>query len=308
MMDSLLSLYSDHGLSAIFLVTLAARIGAPFPAAPLLVVAGALGRSAQPSIGVVAVASILANLAGDAVWFGAGRVGGTRVLRILCRVSMSPDVCVRQSEDLIARWGGASLVAAKFVPGVSVVAAPMAGALGMRWPPFIAYAILAGAIWTLLFLGIGAMFEGSMERVLDMLANGGLYGGALLACLLTAFVAYRWQRRRSFRQSVDVPRISVLELRERIDSGRAPMIVDVRPPSGVRMDPRQIPGSVNVGLADIKAFALELTHDQEVVLYCNCPNEASAAHAAVLLTRTGVLCARPLAGGMEAWFAGHSSI
>jgi membrane protein DedA with SNARE-associated domain/rhodanese-related sulfurtransferase len=305
MVEDLLAFLSAHALTAIFLVTFAARVGAPVPAAPLLVAAGALGHSAQVPLGSLAAASILANLAGDAVWFVAGKHWGHRVLRVVCRVSLSPDSCVQQSENLILRWGGPSLIAAKFVPGVSIVAAPMAGALGMSWPRFIGYALLAGAAWTLVFLGAGVVFDTSVERVLDVLAGGGVLGGAVLASVLVAFGGYRWHRRRAFRRAVNVPRIRVGELRALMDSERAPVIVDVRPPASVQVDPRRIPGAVNVELSRIEAFARELPREREVVVYCNCPNEASAARAAVLLAQGGGRRARPLDGGLDAWFAAN---
>ena len=303
MIQELLAFLSAHGLAAIFVVTLAARVGVPVPAAPLLVIAGALGEAAHLRLVSVAAVAIVANLLGDAVWFAAGRLWGHRVLRIVCRVSLSPDSCVRQSEDLILSWGGISLVAAKFVPGVSVVAAPMAGALAMPWLRFIAYGVLAGSAWTLVFLGAGALFGADVERLLALLAGGGMLGGALLAVLLVAFVGYRWHRRRAFRRAVDVPRIAVAELRALMDSARPPAIIDVRAPSSVQVDPRQIPGAVTVEFARIEAYARELPLDREVVLYCNCPHEDSAAQAALLLAAAGVQRARPLAGGLDAWFA-----
>ena len=128
-MHDLVALLLAHGALIVFAVTLAARIGAPVPASPLLVVAGSLVEAGQISLAAVLAVSIAANVIGDGIWFGAGRRYGYQVLKLLCRISMSPDSCVRQSESFITRWGGSSLIAAKFVPGVSVVAAPMSGAL-----------------------------------------------------------------------------------------------------------------------------------------------------------------------------------
>lgn len=302
MIQDLLAFLSAHGLAAVFLVTFAARVGVPVPAAPLLVVAGALGSSGQMSLSLVTLVSLLANLAGDTVWFAAGRLWGHRVLRVVCRVSLSADSCVRQSEELILRWGGSSLVAAKFVPGVSAVAAPMAGALGMAWLRFIVFGLLSGAFWTLLFLAIGVVFAAHVERVLDVLAGAGLLGGAVLAAALVAFLAYRWHRRRASRAALDVPRIEVAELRALLDAGRAPVIVDVRSAPSMQVDPRRIPQALHVVLADMESFARTLPRDREVVFYCACPNEASAAQAAVLVRRAGGR-ARPLAGGLDAWYA-----
>ena len=303
-MQELLSLLAAHGVLAVFAVTFAARVGAPMPAAPLLVMAGALGQAGQLSLWAAAGASLLANLAGDAIWFWGGRRWGYRVLSLLCKLSLSPDTCVRQSESLILRWGGHSLVAAKFVPGISVVAAPMAGALAMSWRRFIAFGLLAGAAWTFAFLGLGMVFSTQVAQVLDRLASGGMLAAAVLACALAAFVGWRWWRRHRFRRSLAVPRIGVDELRALLSADPAPVIVDVRSAATVQLDPRQIPGARNVEVSGIAALARELPAGVEVVLYCNCPNEASAASAALQLMDQCVLRARPLEGGLDAWFAG----
>ena len=196
-MNTLLAFLATYGLAAIFLVTLAARVGIPIPAAPMLVAAGALRGPAELSLLAVAAASILANLAGDAVWFAAGRLWGERVMRLMCRVSLSPDHCMHQSAHLIVHWGGSSLIAAKFVPGVSVVAAPMAGALGMSWVRFAVYGLVSGGVWTLVFLGLGYACATHVEKGLSMVAGEGILGGAVFALLLLGFLGYRWLRRRA---------------------------------------------------------------------------------------------------------------
>ncbi|PNG53937.1 DedA family protein [Variovorax sp. B4] len=146
-MNDLVALLSAQGAAVVFLATLATRLGAPVPAAPFLVVAGGLAVDGQLSFIAVMLASVLGNILGDGAWFLAGRRWGYRVMRFLCRVSLSADTCVRRSESILGRWGGLSLIAAKFVPGVSVVAPPMAGALGMSNARFLAYETLAAAIW-----------------------------------------------------------------------------------------------------------------------------------------------------------------
>jgi membrane protein DedA with SNARE-associated domain/rhodanese-related sulfurtransferase len=302
-MHQLVALLVAHGVPILFAVTLAARIGAPLPASPLLVVAGGLVAAGQMSLAAALAASIAANLLGDAVWFVAGRRHGYRVMRQLCRISLSPDSCVRQSEALITRWGGSSLVAAKFVPGVSVIAAPMAGALGMSTRRFAAYDVLAAVVWTLAFMALGMVFSAQIQQVFDVMASTGKLATAVLVLVLAAIVALRYWRRRRFLRELAMPRIGVDELHALIEQGSAPIVIDVRSEAGVQIDPRRIPGAVLVPLRDMHAKGAELAADREIVLYCNCPNEASAARAAGILIARGLARARPLAGGLEAWIA-----
>jgi len=303
-MQELVALLSQHGVLIVFAVTLAARIGAPVPAAPMLVVAGGLASAGEFSAVAAFAASLLANVAGDTVWFMSGREYGHRVMRVLCRISMSPDSCVRQSESLILRWGGYSLIAAKFVPGVSVVAAPMAGALAMSWPRFISFELVAAALWTTAFLGLGMLFTAQIQQILDVMASTGAVALGLLLLILAALLAMRYWRRRSFLREVDMPRISVDELRSLMRHAEPPIVVDVRSPTSVEVDDRRIPGALSIELHEVPDKVATLPRDREIVLYCNCPNEASAARAARVLMAQGFRKVRPLAGGLDAWVAG----
>jgi membrane protein DedA with SNARE-associated domain/rhodanese-related sulfurtransferase len=301
--ETLVALLMQHGASIVFVATLAARVGAPVPAGPLLVVAGGLSASGQLPVAAVFIAALVANLAGDALWFAGGRRYGHRIMRLLCRVSLSPDTCVRQSESLILRWGGSSLIAAKFVPGVSVVAAPMAGALAMPWRTFMAFDLAAAALWSSVFLGLGLLFRSQITQILDVMSGAGGAALAALALAIAMAVGLRFWRRWHARRALGLPRVGVGELRDLLRAGHDPVIIDVRSPEAMTLDVRIIPGARLVTLRDIAALATELPTDREVILYCDCPNEASAALAAQRLMALGVLRARPLAGGLDAWFA-----
>lgn len=302
-MATLIALLIEHGVLLVFAVTLAARVGAPVPAAPLLVVAGGLAAGGQLSWAWAFAVAIAANLIGDGVWFQAGRAYGHRVMKLLCRISLSPDSCVRQSESLITRWGGSSLVAAKFLPGISVVAAPMAGALGMPLARFLAFDIAAGALWSGLFLLLGLLLADQIQQVLDMLASAGLVALLALLAIVAALVARRWWRRRSFLRDVDTARISIDEAIALVDGGREPLFVDVRAAGNVAVDPRMIPGARLADLSDIARHAATLPRDRELVLYCNCPNEVSAAMAVKVLNEHGFTKVRALVGGLDGWEA-----
>lgn len=307
-----------HGVAVVFVATLLARLGAPVPASAVLVVAGGLISSGQLPFVQIVVAAIVANLLGDAAWFYAGRIFGNRVMRVLCRISMSPDTCVRQSESLISRWGGSALIAAKFVPGVSVVASPMAGALRMSLRRFLAFDTLAAAIWVAAFMIPGWLFSAQIEVVLDALTDASAVALLVLAVAIAVALALRYWRRRRTLLASDLPRIGVDELRVLLATDMPPLVVDVRSEASIQLDRRRIPGAIDLHLkalqssrtlADLLApsgspgTVVAWPLDREVVLYCDCPNEVSAALAAQLLARRGVLRARPLAGGLSAWIA-----
>jgi membrane protein DedA with SNARE-associated domain/rhodanese-related sulfurtransferase len=302
-MNDLVTLVATHGALLVFGATLAARLGAPVPAAPFLVVAASLH---EVSLAAVFAVAVVASVLGDSGWFLAGRRYGYRMLKLLCKLSISPDSCVTQSESFFGRWGGSSLLAAKFLPGVSVVAPPMAGALGMSTLSFIGYDLLASAAWALCFLGLGLVFRDQIQAVVDVLSTMG--GGALagLAVVVLVYLALRYWRRRHFLRDTGLQRIGVDELRQLIDGDAAPVIVDVRSELGRSMDARCIPGALPLGLDVLRDAVETLPPGRLVVAYCNCPNDASAVAAARLLADAGRPSVRPLAGGLEAWIAaGH---
>jgi membrane protein DedA with SNARE-associated domain/rhodanese-related sulfurtransferase len=300
-MRELIPLLVAHGAAIVFAITLAARVGAPVPAAPLLVVAGGVGMSGRVSLAVVLLVSIAANVIGDAVWYQAGRWRGHRVMKLLCRISLSPDTCVRQSESILSRWGGSSLIAAKFLPGVSVVAAPMAGALGMSWQRFLAFAIVAALIWSTLFLALGMAFSRQIDDVLAVMAEFGAFTALVIAVALAVLIAYRWAKRRRMLSDRYAPRITVHELREQMRRGDTPVVIDVRSQIPEYANEPRLPGALAYTLAELPHAAPDLPRDREIVLYCSCPNEASAVRGARILGEHGLHRIRALKGGLDAW-------
>ena len=306
MTGKMLALLVAQGGWIVFGATLLSRLGLPVPGAPFLVVAGAMVAVGRLSIWVVLPAAVLASVLGDAAWFVIGRRQGYRILRTLCRLSISPDSCVSQSENFIGRWGGASLVAGKFVPGVSVVAPPIAGALGTPVSRFLAWQALGALTWSVAFVLLGVVFATQIEAVLAALSSLGAAAGVALVLLFAAYLLYRLWKRHSFLRSVASARITVDELRTLMDEGRDLVILDVRSATGRAMDPRSIPGSRPLELHAVDAIVPTLPEDHQIVVWCNCPNEASAAEAARRLAAKGRSRVKPLLGGLDAWAAaGH---
>lgn len=302
-MDDLVTLLSAQGAAVVFLATLATRLGAPVPAAPFLIVAGGLSVGGQVSFAAVLAAALAGNILGDGAWFLAGRRWGYRVMRLLCRISLSADSCVRRSEAILGRWGGLSLIAAKFVPGVSVVAPPMAGALGMSNARFLSYETVAALIWTLGFLMLGRLFHAAIQDVLSVLSNVGLTAAVVGTLVLAAFVAWRYRRRRIALAAEDIEQIEVGDLREAFAAGERPTLIDVRSAEGRALDPRAIPGAIGIGLRELPSQLAAFADGRELIVFCDCPNDESAIAAARVLMKAGSPRVRVLAGGLSAWAA-----
>ncbi len=264
-----LALYvSKYGLSLIFVNVLFEQLGLPIPAIPVLIVAGALAVEKDLSVPSVLVVAVAASLLADASWFLLGRRYGFRILKTLCRISLSPDGCVRQTTSIFEKWGLPSLVVAKFVPGFSTVAPPLAGAIKARLLPFLIYDGAGALVWAAAGVGVGMVFHRAIDRGLEYLTGIGTWAIAILGGALLLVIAVKWRQRRRFYEMLRMARISPEELRRLMDEGRDPVVLDVRTGGARLADPRRIPGARVLELSEIPEKISGLPHDREIILYC----------------------------------------
>jgi membrane protein DedA with SNARE-associated domain/rhodanese-related sulfurtransferase len=299
-------LIDRYGLAIVFGNVLLEQIGVPVPAIPTLVVAGALVAGGRlPGIAVFALA-VLACAIADVSWYVAGRLYGNRVMRVLCGISLTPDSCVSDTQEKFGRWGINALLVAKFIPGISLLAPPLAGATRIGWLPFLAFNTTGGILWVAAGVGGGMLLGSQIEGLLAQLQRYGTVVVIALGVLIVAYIAYKWYQRHRFYAMLRMARISVDELYRMMGEGVPPVVVDVRSQIARSLEPRHIPGALHLPLHGFEDHIKELPRDRDIILYCTCPNEASAAQVAKMLIDSGFLRVRPLLGGLEAWIeAGH---
>jgi membrane protein DedA with SNARE-associated domain/rhodanese-related sulfurtransferase len=298
-MANLLSLLQHYGVFIVFAVVLIEQMGLPIPAYPLLIVAGALAANGELHWAGVLGAALLACSVSDFFWFRAGRRYGRRILKLLCRISLSPDYCVSQTEDNFRRWGPKSLLVAKFIPGFNTIAPPMSGAMGTSYPRFLGFSVPGGLIWSGSGIAIGAYFHASIDEVLDILSTMGGTALSVLGGLLLLFILYKYVERKRFQQTVQMERITVEELRQLLTDGQEPVLVDARSVTAQMLDPA-VPGALLVN-GDPLGVIASLPKDSRIVVYCSCPNDITAAQVAKLMFAQGYRHAKPLHGGLDAW-------
>jgi membrane protein DedA with SNARE-associated domain/rhodanese-related sulfurtransferase len=303
-MDSIASQLAQFGVPLIGLNVLLQQIGLPIPAVPTMMLAGALAIAGRIDFAAAFAISVAASLVADLLWFWAGRRYGYAVLRFLCRISLSPDTCVRQTEGIFERWGFFSVVVSKFVPGFSTVAPPIAGALKMPMSAFIVASTASAALWVGAAMVGGALFARQIEMLLGWvnahLALAAFVVGLLVGSYVVVKALQRWRITRILAGAM----ITVDELRERLATHPRPFVIDVGSSLAHHARPH-IPGAV---LLDLDAIARmdDFPRDRDIVLYCACPNEESSRRGAQLLMQKGYRRVRPLAGGIDAWtMAGH---
>jgi membrane protein DedA with SNARE-associated domain len=257
-----------YGLPLVFVIVMLEQLGAPIPAIPVLVVAGALSMDRDFSAWQVLFVAIVASLIADTVWFLLGRSQGNRILKLLCRISLSPDSCVRQTESVFERWGMPSLLVAKFIPGFSTVAPPMAGATKAGLDEFLLYDTGGALLWAGSGIVVGVIFHRAIDRALAFLASIGSAAFAVLGAALAVFVAVKWWQRRRFYKVLRMARISVDDLQRLMDQGLNPVVLDVRTAQGRSLDPRRIRGASVLDVENLDAELRDMPRDREIILYC----------------------------------------
>ena len=303
-MDSIATQLAQYGVPLVGLNVLLQQLGLPIPAVPTMMLAGALAVAGRIDFVAAFALSVVASLVADLLWFWAGRRYGYAVLRFLCRISLSPDTCVRETEGIFERWGFFSVVVSKFVPGFATVAPPIAGALKMRVLPFVAASTASAALWVGAAMIAGAIFARQIEVALAWMQGHAALAALALAAVAGAYIALKAFQRWRMSRFLTTALISVDELRERLAADPRPMIIDVGSSLAHQARPH-IPGAMLLDL-DAIARADHFPDDRDIVLYCACPNEESARRAAQLLLKKGYRRVRPLVGGIDAWFAaGH---
>jgi membrane protein DedA with SNARE-associated domain/rhodanese-related sulfurtransferase len=299
----LILLVTQYGLLIVGANVLLDQIGLPVPAMPTLVVAGAIGADGSLALGPIFAWSVAACLAADCGWYLIGQRYGISVLKTLCRISLEPDSCVSQTQTRFEQWGINSLVIAKFVPGLAIIAPPLAGAMRIGWLRFIVLSAFGAMLWVGSGLAAGVLFKSQIDALFEQLDRIGGISGLIAAALLVAYIAFKWWERMRFFKTLRMARIRVEDLYELMQAGAAPIIIDVRSTTARALEPRSIPGALHVPLQEVGRHLQELPRDRDIILYCACPSEASAARVAKVLMNHGFEKVRPLYGGLDAWIA-----
>lgn len=303
MSNHLAAIVAQYGLLIVFGNVFAEQIGLPVPAIPTLVIAGGLAAAGKISLIAVFLVAMAASMTADISWYVAGRQYGNRVMRMLCMISLTPDSCVSQTHERFENWGVKALLVAKFVPGISLLAPPLAGATRIGWLRFLLFNGAGTALWVGAGMGGGILLGSQIERLLAYVERYGKAAAIVAGTVVVGYVMFKWWERQRFYKMLRMARISVDELYRLMDRGETPLVVDVRSPTARSMEPRYIPGAVHLPLHGFEQHIQEMPRDRDIILYCSCPNEASAARVAKMLVNHGFKLVRPLHGGLDAWIA-----
>jgi membrane protein DedA with SNARE-associated domain/rhodanese-related sulfurtransferase len=300
-MNELSQFVVRHGYTLVFAWVFIEQAGLPVPSAPLLLAAGALAGTREMNLWIAITFATLAAVASDFIWFELGRRKGVRVLQLLCRISLEPDSCVRRTQVRFGKSGARVLLIAKFIPGLNAMAPPLSGIIRMDWRRFVLFDALGALIWSAAFMITGYVFSGELERIAARMAYLGEWLVVLVLAAFAGYVGWKYYNRRRFLRKLRIARITPEELKGKIDSGEDVIIVDLRHALDFEAQPETIPGALHMDAAELEEAHDVIPRDREIVLFCACPNEVTAARLALLLRSKGITQIRPLAEGYEGW-------
>lgn len=267
-MDEATAYLLQHGYVVLFTWVAAEQFALPVPSEPVLLAAGALAGVGLLNLPSAIAAGVAASLFSDVIWYEIGRARGSQVTRVLCRISLEPDSCVRRSQDAFARYGGRALLIAKFVPGLNTVTQPLAGILGMPRLRFLLFDALGAFLWIGAYIGLGYLLSDYVERVAAYarLLGSWLFGVAFGG--LALYIAGKYIQRQRFIRRLRIARITPLELKRKLDTGEALMIVDLRHSLDFEADSVVVPGAVHLSPEELDQRSQEIPRDRDVILYC----------------------------------------
>ncbi len=291
-----------YGYVLLFAWVLVEQLGIPLPATPVLLAAGALSAEGELSFGLALLSGLAASLVADSAWFFIGRRYGRHVMRLLCKLSLEPSTCVRQTQDSYGRRHGLTLVIAKFVPGLSTLAPPVAGQKGMAYSRFVFFDGAGAVLWVGVLLSGGRFFGDMLNRDPHLLDWVGKFSGGLLVLGILGFLVARVVRRRMILNKLISARLEPDELKRWLDAGEEVFIVDLRHTDDLLSEPFPLPGALHIPAGALAERGHEIPRDRDIVLFCACrPTDATAVKTATTLQKQGIERVRPLRGGYHEW-------
>lgn len=305
-MASLMNLLVGHAYLVLFGWVLMEQAGVPVPGVPLMLAAGTMSAAHRLHIAYALPLIVLACVISDSVWFFLGKHYGAKVVNVLCRFSLEAATCVEKTQRRVSRRGASTLLFAKFVPGLSTMAPPIAGQAGISYVKFLAYDICGAVIWAGGWLFAGRFFGDVAKRSQEFFATLEHFAAVLVVAMVLGIILYRVVKQRKFLSELRGLRLEPAQLMAMMKDAKRqnlepPFVVDLRHPLDILPDPRVLPGAVRIGPEELKERHGVIPRDRDVVLYCTCPSEETSAKVALELRKMGVHRVRPLRGGLQGW-------
>lgn len=301
-MNDLLSLIVHHGYIIIFLIVFAEAIGVPLPGAVALVAGGAAAASGALYGPAVALLAVMAMLLADSLLYVLGSRTGWTILRFLCRIAVDPETCVLRAAESFYKRGRPTLLVAKFIPGVSTMAAPLAGSMKMPFFQFLGLDFLGASAYALAYGAVGFIFRDFVAKIVSGFRAAGHAVEIVIIMAVIVFIGYRVSLYWKHRGDRVVPRVQVAALEAKLQAegpGKI-LLADVRSYGYYSAAAVRIPGSIRIEPNNLSAEIKQFPRNKDMYLYCTCRGQTTSASVAHLLRQQG-FSAFVIDGGLAAW-------
>ena len=222
-------------------------------------------------------------------------------MRRLCSISLAPDTCVRKTETKFQSFGWKALVVSKFIPGFALFAAPVAGTLGVPWGSFLLFDGIGVQLYNAAVIGLGYVLHDQLDRVTEWFRALGSAAIPVVVAAILTYCAWRVFQKQRILRMLRVRRLTPDALRLRMESNEPPRILDLRTDIAFKAGRGTLPGAIRLDPEELEDRYTAIPRDQDIVLYCTCPNETTSARVALALKKLGIVRVFPLDGGFEAW-------
>jgi membrane protein DedA with SNARE-associated domain/rhodanese-related sulfurtransferase len=299
-------LFLRHAYLVLFGWVLVEQGGLPIPSIPLMIAAGTMSAAHKLHVAYALPLVMLACLISDSMWYWMGRKFGARVLEALCRFSLEAATCVTKTQGTVVKRGAFTLLFSKWVPGLSTMAAPIAGQAEVPYAKFVFYDMLGTLLWAGGWLFAGRFFGDVVKKSHTLFGTLAHFAGGLVLVAVVGVLLYRVDKRRRFEVELRGLRLEPGQLMAMIADAESaglerPFIVDLRHPLDVLAYPEVVPGALRIAPDDLMLSRALIPKERDIVLYCTCPSEETSAKIAMELRRLGIKRVRPLRGGLQGW-------
>lgn len=300
-MQEIIQLIHQYGVFAVCVSVVLESSGLPIPSYPVLMLASALTLTSVTAP-LVLVAAVAAAITADTIWYFAGARLGPRIMRMVCRMSFSPENCVRSTESRFARVGPWALLMVKFLPGIALATIVFSGVARLRLARFLVFDAVGSTIYLGLPLVLGRLFHNAIAAMLNNFEQFGQIGLVVAVTLLVPYICFRWVNRRRLVWKLATARVSAEQLMQMSGHPAGPVILELRAHKECRTD-GSIPGALVVSRTGITAAVSQVPRSTEIVIYARAVDLRLELIAARVLENAGFKKIRPLRGGLKAWIA-----
>jgi len=281
----------------------ARQICLPIPAVLFLISAGTLARDGKLSLALVLTTAVVGAVAGDVLWFEAGRYWGSHILRILTSVSEDPKALSTKARAIFARFGLVSLLFAKFVPGLDGITPPLAGMEGTRRAAFLSFDAGGSLLWSIAYVGIGLCFSKQVDVILGALQASERVLCAVAGVPLLVYTAWRGSVILQMLKKLRTRHISPALLRDKLsETPERVLVIDLLEYQQQPESALGIPGAVRIDPARLhRKSIIEYPAGLSFVLYASGSSPYRCARVALALKRRGIDDVWILEGGIRNW-------